>query len=43
MKAMTVLHEDAHLMGTLGSHTQAQSNQFNLQILTRCLGINKIN
>jgi hypothetical protein len=43
MKAMTVLHEDAHLMGTLGSHTQEQSNQFNLQILTRCLGINKIN
>ena len=43
MKAMTVLHEDAHLTGTLGVHTDEQSAEFNLRILDRCFGITKIN
>jgi hypothetical protein len=41
MKAMTVLHEIAHLTGAL-SHDQAGSNQFNLLILEKCFGIQPI-
>jgi len=42
-QASTVLHEDAHLMGTLGAHTPQQSAAFDLEILSTCFGITKIN
>lgn len=42
LKAMAVLHEIGHLTGSLGEHTQSGSNEYNLLILEKCFGINRI-
>jgi hypothetical protein len=42
MKAMTLLHEIGHLTGSLGNHDQAGSDLYNLLILEKCFGIQRI-